>query len=83
MEYLVYALFPQDFSSFTQGFMLTLTCFGIVFAARLIKEYHSLKRDKTEKLIINRLQINLKEHKSEEKSAEKQKQTIKEKKLSK
>jgi hypothetical protein len=83
MEYLVYALFPQDFSSFTQGFMLTLTCFGIVFAARLIKEYKSLKRDNTEKLIINRLQINLKEHKSEEKSAEKQKQAIKEKKLSK
>jgi hypothetical protein len=64
--------------------MLTLTCFGIAFGARLLKEYLSLKRDGgIERLIINRLQINLKEHKSEEKSAERQKHAIKEKKLSK
>lgn len=39
MEYLVYALFPSDFSSFTQGFILTLTCYGIAFAYKLTKEY--------------------------------------------
>ncbi len=59
MEYLLYALFPQDFSSFTQGFMLTVTCYGIIVITKITRQYFQ-ERDNP-KLIVNRLQISHKE----------------------
>ena len=60
MEYLLYALFPQDFSSFTQGFMLTVTCYGIIVITKIARQQYFQEKDNS-KLIVNRLQISHKE----------------------
>ena len=38
MEYVLFKLYPHDYSSFTQGFILTITVYGVSILAQFMRQ---------------------------------------------